>query len=67
MTVTLSLTLSAVTLTQLRVTVTHDLVRCVVVGLNVIEVARDDGSQRMTLIDSDLDRPRAIAVYPQRG
>jgi len=33
----------------------------------VIEVARGDGTVRMTLIERDLDRPRAVAVYPQRG
>jgi len=37
------------------------------VGQNVIEVSRDDGSLRMTLVQGDLDQPRAIAVCPQRG
>lgn len=38
-----------------------------ILGLDVIEVARSDGSFRMTLISEDLDEPRAIAVFPQKG
>ena len=38
-----------------------------VAGLDVIEVARADGTSRMVLISEDLDEPRAIVVYPQKG
>ena len=36
-------------------------------GRNVIEVARLDGSSRKTLIDQDLDEPRAMALNPRKG
>ena len=36
-------------------------------GRNVIEVAHLDGSSRLTLLDQNLDEPRAIALYPKRG
>ena len=33
-----------------------------------IEMARDDGSHRRTVVNStQLDKPRAIALYPQHG
>ncbi len=34
---------------------------------NKIEVSRLDGSSRKTIIESDLDEPRAIALYPASG
>ena len=36
-------------------------------GKNQIEVSRLDGTSRMKLIDTNLDDPRAIAVYPKKG
>ncbi|XP_070199995.1 low-density lipoprotein receptor-related protein 4-like isoform X2 [Littorina saxatilis] len=36
-------------------------------GRDVIEVARLDGSSRKTIIDEDLDEPRAVALFPQKG
>lgn len=36
-------------------------------GRDVIEVARLDGSSRLTLIKDNLDEPRAIAVFPRKG
>ncbi len=34
---------------------------------DVIEVARTDGQYRYVLIADNLDKPRAIVVYPQEG
>lgn len=36
-------------------------------GRDVVEVARVDGTARVVLIDSGLNEPRAVAVYPQKG
>ncbi|KAK3091129.1 hypothetical protein FSP39_017308 [Pinctada imbricata] len=36
-------------------------------GVNRIEVSKQDGTMRKTLIDSDIDEPRAIAVDPNEG
>ena len=36
-------------------------------GLDVIEVARLDGSNRKVIINEDLEDPRAIALLPQLG
>ena len=36
-------------------------------GTDVIEVAKLSGQYRRTLIKDDLDQPRAVAVYPQKG
>ncbi|GBO17456.1 Low-density lipoprotein receptor-related protein 4 [Araneus ventricosus] len=36
-------------------------------GRKVIEVSRVDGSSRKTLVDLDLDEPRAIIVFPRKG
>ncbi|XP_025087886.1 low-density lipoprotein receptor-related protein 4-like isoform X3 [Pomacea canaliculata] len=36
-------------------------------GRDVIEVARLTGSCRKTIVDKDLDEPRAIAVFPVKG
>ena len=36
-------------------------------GRNVIEVSRLDGSSRKTLIEDDLDEPRAVALFPRKG
>ena len=36
-------------------------------GNDRVEVSRQDGSFRKTIIDTDLDEPRAIAVDPNEG
>lgn len=36
-------------------------------GLKVIEVARLDGSSRKTIINKDLNDPRAMILYPKKG
>jgi DNA-binding beta-propeller fold protein YncE len=36
-------------------------------GTDLIEVADLDGKNRLTLVDTDLDEPRAIVVYPAIG
>ncbi|KAK3090046.1 hypothetical protein FSP39_008801 [Pinctada imbricata] len=36
-------------------------------GFNRIEVSKQDGTMRKTLLNSDLDEPRAIAVDPNEG
>lgn len=36
-------------------------------GFDVIEVARLNGSFRYVVISQGLDKPRAIAVHPERG
>ena len=36
-------------------------------GRNKIEVSRLDGSSRKVIIDTNLDEPRAIVVYPRKG
>lgn len=36
-------------------------------GRKVVEVARLDGSCRKVIVYTDLDEPRAIAVYPRKG
>lgn len=36
-------------------------------GRDVIEVSRLDGTSRKTIVDRDLDEPRAVALFPQKG
>uniref|UniRef100_T1IRJ2 EGF-like domain-containing protein n=1 Tax=Strigamia maritima TaxID=126957 RepID=T1IRJ2_STRMM len=36
-------------------------------GRNVIEVSRLDGTSRKTIINTDLDEPRAIVLFPRKG
>ena len=36
-------------------------------GRNVIEVSRLDGTSRKTLVQEDLDEPRAMALFPRKG
>ena len=36
-------------------------------GRDKIEVARLDGSSRKVIVSSNLDEPRAIAIYPRKG
>lgn len=36
-------------------------------GRNVIEVVHLNNSARLTLLEKDMDEPRAIAVYPTMG
>lgn len=36
-------------------------------GRKTIEVCRSDGSSRKLLTNLDLDEPRALALFPERG
>lgn len=36
-------------------------------GLRTLQVARLDGSCRKTVVGTDLNEPRSVAVFPQRG
>ena len=42
-------------------------VNAAVLGRNVIEVSRLDGSSRKVVVKGSLDEPRAIVLYPKKG